>query len=75
MAERLPTSTLLIVGIEKRGVVSRWLADIYRGKHHDTWVAVKVYRMYPAQYLKEAKGGERSVCIEGLFMCGNSARF
>ena len=68
-------STHRAMGIEKRGVVSRWLADIYRGKYHDTWVAVKVYPMYPPQYLKEAKGGERSVCIDGLFVYGNSARF
>ena len=56
--ERLPTSTLLAAGLEKRGaiaVASGGLTDIWRGEHYGSPVAIKAFRIYPAQNLKEAK--------------------
>ena len=56
--DRLPTSTLLAAGLEKRGaiaVASGGLTDIWRGEYHGSPVAIKAFRIYPAQNLKEAK--------------------
>ena len=56
--DRLPTSTLLAAGLEKCGdiaVASGGLTDIWRGKYHGSPVAIKAFRIYPAQNLKEAK--------------------
>ena len=60
--DRLPTSTLLAAGLEKRGaiaVASGGLTDIWRGEYYGSPVAIKAFRIYPAQNLKEAK----EVCI------------
>ena len=56
--ERLPTSTLLAAGLEKRGaiaVASGGLTDIWRGEYYGSPVAIKAFRIYPAQNLKDAK--------------------
>ena len=56
--DRLPTSTLLAAGLEKRGaiaVASGGLTDIWRGEYYGSPVAIKAFRIYPAQNLKEAK--------------------
>ena len=56
--ERLPASTVLSAGLEKRGniaVASGGLTDIWQGDYHGTQVAIKVFRIYSAQKLKEAK--------------------
>ena len=56
--DRLPTSTLLVAGLEKRddiAVASGGLADIWRGEYYGSPVAIKAFRIYPAQNLKEAK--------------------
>lgn len=56
--ERLPTSALLSAGLEKRGniaVASGGFTDVWRGEHYATQVAIKAFRIYPAQNLKEAK--------------------
>lgn len=56
--ERLPTSAVLSAGLEKRGniaVASGGLTDVWRGQYNGTQVAVKAFRIYPAQNLKEAK--------------------
>jgi len=56
--ERLPTSALLSTGLEKRGniaVASGGFTDIWRGEYYAMQVAIKAFRIYPAQNLKEAK--------------------
>jgi len=56
--ERLPASAVLSAGLEKRGsivVASGGFTDIWRGKYHGAQVAIKAFRIYPAQNLKEAK--------------------
>ena len=56
--DRLPTSTLLAAGLQKRGdiaVASGGFTDIWRGEHHGSLVAMKAFRIYTAQNLKEAK--------------------
>jgi len=56
--ERLPTSALLSTGLEKRGniaVASGGFTDVWRGEYYATQVAIKAFRIYPAQDLKEAK--------------------
>ncbi|KAF9646894.1 kinase-like protein [Thelephora ganbajun] len=55
--ERLPTSAVLFT-LEKRGniaVASGGFTDIWRGDMGGTTVAIKAFRIYPAQNLKEAK--------------------
>ena len=49
---------MLTAGLEKRGnisVASGGLTDIWRGVYNGTNVAIKAFRIYPAQNLKEAK--------------------
>ena len=56
--QRLPTSAVLSTGLEKRGniaVASGGFTDIWRGDLGDLRVAIKAFRIYPAQNLKEAK--------------------
>ena len=56
--ERLPASAVLSAGLEKRGnivVASGGFTDIWRGEYHGAQVAIKAFRIYPAQSLKEAK--------------------
>ena len=56
--DRLPTLTLLAAGLEKRGaiaVASGGFTDIWRGEHDGSLVAIKAFRIYPTQNLKEAK--------------------
>jgi len=56
--ERLPTSAVLSTGLEKRGniaVASGGFTDIWRGEYYSKQVAIKAFRIYPAQNLKEAK--------------------
>ena len=55
---RLTTSAILSEGLEKRGniaVASGGLTDIWKGGLGRTQVAIKAFRIYPAQNLKEAK--------------------
>ena len=55
---RLPTSLTLIRGLEKLGtiaVASGGLTDIWRGNLDHTQVAIKAFRIYPPQNLREAK--------------------
>jgi len=55
---RLPASAVLSAGLEKRGSVaasSGGFTDIWRGEHYGAQVAIKAFRIYPAQDLKEAK--------------------
>ena len=54
----LPISAVLSTGLEKRGniaVASGGLTDIWKGVLGDSRVAIKAFRIYPAQNLKEAK--------------------
>ena len=56
--ERLPTSAMLSTGLEKRGyiaVASGGFTDIWRGEYYAAQVAIKAFRIYPTQNLKEAK--------------------
>ena len=56
--QRLPTSAVLSTGLEKRGniaVASGGFTDIWRGDLGELRVAIKAFRIYPAQNLKEAK--------------------
>ena len=49
---------MLSAGLEKRGnivVASGGFTDIWRGEYHGAQVAIKAFRIYPAQNLKEAK--------------------
>ena len=58
MTERLPTPAVLSAGLEKRGniaVASGGLTDVWRGQFNGIQVAIKAFRIYPAQNLKEAK--------------------
>lgn len=61
--QRLPTSAQLSVGLEKRGyiaVASGGFTDIWRGSLSGVQVAIKAFRIYPAQNLKEAKEVNRT---------------
>ena len=54
----LPTSALLSAELEKRGeiaVASGGFTDIWRGEYYARQVAIKTFRIYPAQNLKQAK--------------------
>ena len=56
--ERLPASAMLSAGLERRGniaVASGGFTDIWRGEYYAAPVAIKVFRIYPVQNLKEAK--------------------
>ena len=56
--ERLPISAVLSDGLNKQGdvaVASGGFADIWQGEHRGEQVAIKVFRILPAQQLKEAK--------------------
>ena len=56
--QRLPTSAVLSTGLQKRdkiAVASGGFTDIWRGDLGDIRVAIKAFRIYPAQNLKEAK--------------------
>lgn len=56
--QRLPTSALLSTGLEKRGniaVASGGFTDVWRGDLGELRVAIKVFRIYPAQNLRDAK--------------------
>lgn len=56
--QRLPTSAVLSEGLEKNGtmaVASGGLTDIWRGDLGNNRVAIKAFRIYPAQNLREAK--------------------
>ena len=56
--QRLPTSAVLSTGLEKRGniaVASGEFTDTWRGDLGGLQVAIKAFRIYPAQNLKEAK--------------------
>ena len=58
ITERLPTSAVLSTGLVKRGniaVASGGLTDVWRGEYGGTQVAMKAFRIYPPQKLKEAK--------------------
>jgi hypothetical protein len=55
---QLPTSAVLSAGLEKRGnvaVASGGLTDVWRGEYRNQQVAIKAFRIYPAQNLKETK--------------------
>lgn len=55
---QLTASAILSEGLEKRGniaVASGGLTDIWKGGLGRTQVAIKAFRIYPAQNLKEAK--------------------
>ena len=56
--ERLPTSAVVSTGLVKRGtiaVASGGFTDVWRGEYNGAQVAIKAFRIYPAQNLKEAK--------------------
>ena len=62
--ERLPTSAMLSAGLEKCGniaVASGGFTDIWRGEYYTAPVAIKAFRIYPAQNLKEAKEVSMSI--------------
>ena len=53
---RLPTSAVVSTGLVKRGTVgSGGFTDVWRGYYNGDHVAIKAFRIYPAQNLKEAK--------------------
>ena len=81
--QQLPTSTLLTTGLEKRGniaVASGGITDIWRGELGDLRVAIKAFRIYPTQNLKEAKEvstASTRVSLTNKFRCrffGNGYR-
>jgi len=54
----LPASSILSPTLEIRGnvvVASGGFTDIWRGEYHGAQVAIKAFRIYPAQGLEEAK--------------------
>lgn len=56
--ERLPSSAILAAGLEKRSaiaVATGGITDIWRGEHYGSPVAIKAFRIYPAQNLKAGK--------------------
>ena len=56
--QHLPTSAVLSTGLEKRGniaMASGGLTDVWRGDLGELQVAIKAFRIYPAQNLREAK--------------------
>ena len=58
VTQQLPTSAVLSEGLEKRGSIalaSGGLADVWRGESGGRQVAMKSFRIYPTQNLKEAK--------------------
>ena len=65
---RLPASAILSEGLDKRGaiaVASGGLTDIWKGDLRAARVAIKAFRIYPAQNLKEAK----EVSIQSACRC------
>ena len=71
---RLPTSAVLSAGLEKRGaiaVASGGLTDVWRGEYNGEQVAIKAFRIYPAQNLKEAK----EVRIQLVWVICSRAKF
>ena len=57
-AGRLQTLTLLAAGLEKRDAIAvapGELTDIWRGEYYRSPVAIKAFRICPAQNLREAK--------------------
>ena len=61
--EKLPPSAVLSVGLKKRGniaVASGGMTDLWRGDFCGRQAAIKAFRIYPIQDLKEAK----KVCIQ-----------
>ena len=64
--ERLPTSAVLSDGLNRQGdiaVASGGSTDIWRGDHCGEQVAIKTFRIHPAQKLREAK----EVCIQSVW--------
>ena len=56
--ERLPTSAVLSDGLNRQGdiaVASGGSTDIWQGDHRGEQVAIKAFRIHPAQKLREAK--------------------
>lgn len=56
--QKLPTSVVLSTGLEKLGeiaVASGGFTDIWQGSFEGVRVAIKAFRIYPVQNLKEAK--------------------
>lgn len=65
--ERLPTSAILSAGLEKHGsfaVASGGFTDIWQGNYYATQVAIKAFRIYPAQNLREAKEASISSVLQ-----------
>lgn len=68
---RLPTSAVLSTGLEKHDntpAASGKLADIWRGELCTTQVAIKAFRIYPAQNLEEAKKVRYTASIGGRLL-------
>jgi hypothetical protein len=58
VAAQLPHTTILSDGLKKCGdiaVASGGFTDTWRGSYRKENVAIKVFRIYPIQDLKEAK--------------------
>jgi len=56
--ERLPTSAVLSAGLKKHhtiSIASGGFTDVWQGGYHSAPVAIKSFRIYPAENLKEAK--------------------
>ena len=56
--KRLPDSAVILARLVRRDdltVAPGKLMDVWRGKHRDTQVAIKVFRAFSAQSLEEAK--------------------
>jgi hypothetical protein len=70
---RLPSSVVLFKGLEKRGtmaVASGGLTDVWRGDLGDLRVAIKAFRIYPVQKLKEVKEVSKQPTCEPPYKLG-----
>ena len=74
----LPCSIILSDGLKKCGgiaVASGGFTDIWRGTHYTKIVAIKAFRTYPVQDLKEAKKVRHNLRWKSLSFFDNPRRF
>ena len=75
---QLPCSVVLRDGLEKYGsmaVASGGFTDVWRGTHCARIVAIKAFRTYPVQDLKEAKKVRHTLRMEFVSFYDNLRRF
>jgi len=75
---QLPCSAVLSDGLKKCGsmaVASGGFTDVWRGTHYTNTVAIKAFRTYPVQDLKEAKKVRHTLCMRLFSFFDDPRRF